>query len=170
MENEKKSRRWLSTLVFGVGALFVSLLLIFLIVNLTTSSKLNSTLKQAQGQGFLSSPKEVIVVCADDENAALPLEEARQNFSMKNQAAATALDNAYRYWGSLKPEDKDALRKALAENEKSLNLIREAVSRPYYTFQPDYSRPMQHWKISASYGFESDVHGINFCARSAGAA
>lgn len=146
MELKLKDRKW----PFIVGIAIVGLLAILLIglalANIITGNILDRTVARLKSEGFRVSPKGLMPVCSDDENAEIPWEKACNLFSLKSKAGEDAYSKSCENWSSLTPEDKKELRELLEANEPVLELLREAASRPYFTFKPDYSKPMGTWQ------------------------
>jgi hypothetical protein len=146
MESKARTHRWFYTLAAAIGILLILVLITFIIAVSVTSSRLERTLAKLKSEGFRTSPKGVIPACPDDENAAPLWEKACQLISLKTREADKAYVKSYQDWPSLTPEDKKALREAVRANQQALDVLREAVSRPYFTVQPDYSKPMMTWQ------------------------
>ncbi len=156
MELKTKGRKWLFVVAVGIVGLLVIFFIALAVGNIVTGNILDKTIARLKNEGFRVSPKGLMPVCSDDENAAIPWEKACKLFSLKSKAGEDAYIESRKNWSSLTPEDKKELRELLEANEPVLELLREAASRPYFTFKPDYSRPMTTWQWpwppSASYG------------------
>ncbi len=146
MESKTKARKWLFIIAVGIVSLLVIFLIALAIGNIVTGNILDKTIARLKSEGFRVSPEGLMPVCSDDENAAIPWEKAQELFGMKTQEAERAYIKSYQNWSSLTEEDKAVLQVAIAANEPVVELMREAASRPYFTFQPDYSKPMATWQ------------------------
>jgi hypothetical protein len=146
MEPKLRSHKWAFVVAVALGIFILLLVIALTVATSVTSNALDRTLAKLKSEGFRTSPEGVMPICSDDENAAIPWEQARQLFSLKTKAASNAFNKTQQNWSSLSSEDKRALREAIAANQRVLDLIREAVSRPCFTFQPDYSQPMAKWR------------------------
>ncbi len=154
MESKTKARKWLFIVAVGIAGLLVIFLIALAIGNIVTGNILDKTIATLKSEGFRVSPEGLMPVCSDEENAAIPWEKAGKLFSLKTKAARDAYIKSYKNWSSLTREDKKALRECIAANEQVLELLREAATCPYFTLQPDYSRPMTAWQYPplATYG------------------
>lgn len=147
MESKTKARKWLFIIAVGIVGLLVIFFIALAIGNIVTGNILDKTIARLKSEGFRVSPEGLMPVCSDDENAVIPWAKAQELFSLKGEAANKLYYKSSTHWSSLSEEDKDALREVFAANEPVVELMREAASRPYFTFQPDYSKPMATWKL-----------------------
>ncbi len=147
MGSKDKRRKWPFIVGIAIGGLLAIFLIGLVIANITTANILDRTIARLKSEGFRVSPEGLMPACSDDENAAIPWAKARELFSLKTEAAEKAYIKSYQNWSSLTEEDKTVLRQACSANVPVVRLMREAARRPYFTFQPDYSKPMATWEL-----------------------
>ena len=142
----KGSSRW------RPGCLLVPLAVVLVLVLLDMAAAvfgrraLDRQIQLLASQGHRISSAGMLRACSDSDNAAPIWERALASYKRSGHAADAMDLRATRNWSSLTAEDRQAMREHFSANAPVIALMKEAASRPCFTFAPDYSRPMSAWE------------------------